>query len=53
MEDTDEEIDSGEIDEEEDWIEYTKRSTAIAVERMKTSKITCWIETYRRIGAWQ
>ena len=32
------EIDTSEIDEE-DWIEYLKRSTSIAVERMKTAKI--------------
>ena len=36
MKDTDEEIDTDEIDEE-DWIEYMKGSTAITVERMKTS----------------
>ena len=36
MEDTDEEIDTSEIDEE-DWIEYLKRSTDVAVERMKKS----------------
>ena len=34
MKDTDEEIDTAEIEEEE-WIEYTKRRTATAVERMK------------------
>ena len=36
MKDTDEEIDTGEI-EEEDGIEYMKRSTAAAVEKMKES----------------
>ena len=42
MEDTDEEIDTGEIDEE-DWIEYMERSTATAIDRMKADKIPCWI----------
>ena len=48
MKDTDEEIDTDEI-EEEDWIEYMKRSTATAVEKMKAAKIPCWIETHRRM----
>ena len=38
MKDTDEEIDTAEIEEEE-WIEYTKRSTATAIERMKVAQI--------------
>ena len=38
MKDTDEEIDTAEIEEEE-WIEYIKRSTATP----------CWIETHRRM----
>ena len=33
MNDTDEEIDTAEIEEEE-WIEYMKRRTAVAIERM-------------------
>ena len=48
MKDTDEEIDTAEIHEEE-WIECVKRSTATAVERMKAGKIPCWIETHRRM----
>ena len=40
--------DTGEI-EEEDWIEYMKRSTATAVEKMKAVKIPCWVETHRRM----
>ena len=48
MNDTDEEIDTAEI-EEEDWIEYMKRSTDEAMERMKTAKIHCWIKTRRRM----
>ena len=39
MKDTDEEIDTAEIEEEE-RIEYMKRSTATAVERMKADKKT-------------
>ena len=48
MNDTDEEIDTAEIEEEE-WIEYMKRFTAIAVETMKAAKIPCGIETHRRM----
>ena len=48
MSDTDEEIDTSEI-EEEDWIEYMKRRTAIAVERMNAAKVPCWLETHRRM----
>ena len=38
MKDTDGEMDTAEIEEVE-WIEYVKRSTAAAVERMKAAKI--------------
>ena len=48
QEDKDEEIDKGEM-EEEDWIEYTKRSTKEAQEYMTKTKIPCWIETHRRM----
>ena len=48
-EDTDEEIDTREIEEEEDRIEHMERSTATAAERMKAAKIQCWIETHRRM----
>ena len=48
MKDTDEEIDTAEIEEEE-WIEYMKRSTATAIKRMKAAQIPCWIETHRRM----
>ena len=48
MNDTDEEIDTAEIEEEE-WIEYMTRSTEEAMERMKTVKIECWIKTQRRM----
>ena len=39
--DNDEEIDVAEI-EEEDWIEYIKRSTNEAMEKMENEKIRCW-----------
>ena len=48
MNDTDEENDTAEI-EEEDWIEYMKRCTDEAMQRMKTAKIQCWINAHRRM----
>ena len=48
MNDTDEEIDTAEM-KEEDGIEYMKRSTDEATERMKTSKIQCWTKSHRRM----
>ena len=47
-EDTDEEIDKGEI-EEKDRVEYIKRSTKEAEEHMMKTKIACWIEAHRRM----
>ena len=47
-EDIDEEIDKLEIEEEE-WIEYFKRSTREAEEQMKKANILCWIETQRKM----
>ena len=44
FDDADEEIDTTLI-EEEDWIEYIKRSTDEAKEKMKSAKIRCWMET--------
>ena len=46
MNDTDEELDTAEI-EEEDWVEYTKRSTKEAEEQMRAAQIPCWIEPHR------
>ena len=46
QEDAEEEIDSTE--NEEDWIEYIKRSTKEAEKYMEKQKIPCWIETHRR-----
>ena len=48
MNDTDEEIDTAEI-EEEDWIEYIKRSTDEAMQTMETAKIQCWIKVHSRM----
>ena len=47
MKDTDVEIDTADIEEEEEWIERVKRSTDEAMERMITAKIQCWIKTHR------
>ena len=47
QEEVDEEIDATE--NEEDWIEYIKRSTKEAEEQMEKQKIPCWIETHRRL----
>ena len=46
QEDEDEEIDATE--NEEDWIEYIKRSTKEADENMKKHRVKCWIEVHRR-----
>ena len=42
--DNDEEIDAAEI-EEEDWVDYIKRSTNEAMEMMGNEKIRCWNKT--------
>ena len=47
MNDTDEEIDTTEIEEEE-WSEHMKRCTAAAVEQMRIAKIPRWIETHKK-----
>ena len=46
--DNDEEIDAAEIEEEE-WVEYIKRSTIEAVEKMVNKKIRCSKLTQRRM----
>ena len=46
--DTDDEIDTTEI-EEEDWIEHIKRSTDEAIDEMEDAKIRCWIKTHKRM----
>ena len=45
--DVDEEIDTTVI-EEEDWIEYIKRSTEDAMEKMERAKIRCWNRTHKK-----
>ena len=47
QDEVEEEIDATE--NEEDWIEYIKRSTKGAEEHMEKQKIPCWIETHRRL----
>ena len=44
--DADEEIDTTSI-EEGDWIEYIKRSTEEAKEKMESAKIRCWNKTQK------
>ena len=46
--DTDEEIDTTEI-EEEDWVDYTNRSTNEAIEKMGKEKIRCWNKTHKKM----
>ena len=45
--DADEEIDTT-VMEEEDWIEYIKRSTEDAMEKMELAKIRCWNRTHKK-----
>ena len=45
-EDSDKEMDTIEI-EEEDWIEYIKRSTVDALDKMECAKIRCWNTTQK------
>ena len=46
--DNDEEIDAAEI-EEEDWVDYVKRSTNEATEKMGNEKIRCWNKTHKKM----
>ena len=46
--DNDEDADAAEI-EEEDWVEYIKRSTIEAMEKMENDKIRCWKLTQRKL----
>ena len=43
-----EKIDTIEI-EEEDWIDYIKRSTADALDKMEHAKIRCWNRTHKKM----
>ena len=46
-EDSDEDIDTIEI-EEEDWIDYIRRSTADALDKTEHAKIRCWNRTHKK-----
>ena len=46
--DNDEEIDTAEIEEEE-WIEYMKKSTILAIEKMDNEKKRCWKLSQRKM----
>ena len=46
--DSDKGIDTIEI-EEEDWIDYIRRSTADAIDKMEHAKIRCWNKTHRKM----
>ena len=46
--DNDEEIDAADIEEEE-WVEYKKRSTIEAMEKMEHENIRCWKLTQRKM----
>ena len=46
-EDSDKEIDTIEI-EEEDWIDYIKRSTSDALDKMERAKIRCRNRTHKK-----
>ena len=47
-EDSEKDIDTVEI-EEEDWIDYIKRSTADAIDKMEHARIRCWNKTHRKM----
>ena len=46
-EDSDKDIDTVEI-EEEDWIDYIRRSTADAIDKIERAKIRCWNRTHKK-----
>ena len=46
--DTDEEVDATEI-EGEDWVDYIKRSTNEAIEKMGNEKTRCWNKTHKKM----
>ena len=47
-EDSEKDIDTIEI-EEEDWIDYIRRSTADAIDKMEHARIRCWNKTHRKM----
>ena len=46
-EDSEKDIDTIAI-EEEDWIDYIRRSTADAIDKMEHAKIRCWNRTHKK-----
>ena len=48
-EDSEKDIDTIEI-EEEDWIDYIRRSTADALDKMEHAKIRCWNRTHKKMN---
>ena len=46
--DPDDEMDTTAI-EEEDWIDYIKRSTVDALDKMERAKIRCWNRTHKKM----
>ena len=46
-EDPDEEMDTTTVEEEE-WIDYIKRSTVDALDKMERAKIRCWNRTHKK-----
>ena len=47
-ENSEKDIDTVEI-EEEDWIDYKRRSTADAIDKMEHARIRCWNKTHRKM----
>ena len=45
--DNDEETDAAEI-EEEDWVDYIKKSTNEAMDKIENEKIRCWSKTQKK-----
>ena len=45
--DPDKEMDTTTIEEEE-WIDYTERSTVDALDKMEHAKIRCWNRTHKK-----
>ena len=47
-EDSEKDIDTVEM-EEENWIDYIRRSTADAIDKMEHARIRCWNKTHRKM----
>ena len=48
MKDSEEDMEEIE-NEEEEWIDYLKRSTKEDEERMRSAEVPCWIEAHRKM----